>query len=201
MIYRFIVSTLIFLSFGLGFFWGKREGDLSTQLEKENASPVTEEEDTTDPHQEELRQFVSQIRESIEAEMELNLEIFTQLHTYKQIFHHLTNYSKEIEREIDLLQEISRDEFQENVRLQAALFKGKKPELIVNHLRELSPTRAGAILAKMKEKKVSNILDLLADVPEKSFYREVLHAYLKSKRRTLHPELFQKVANQSEEER
>lgn len=156
----------------------------------DSSSPVqknfTEE---IDPLHEELEALSQDVIRNIKTEMKLNLDMIAQLRTYKKMLHQLQNYSHKVEKEIALIQEITRDEFKDNVALQAELFKGKKPVLIAKHLREFSPVRAGAILSKMREKEASQVLDAWAST-DSEFYRATVEAYLKNKRQEMHPELF-----------
>ena len=80
--------------------------------------------------------------------------------------------------------------------MQASLFAGKKPDLVAKHLEEFRASRVGAILAKMKEKEASVVLDQWAKQKSpkvSAFYREVMAAYLNNRRRDANPELFNQL--------
>ena len=133
----------------------------------------------------------------LRAESRLNLNMLGQLRAHQQILEEIQAYAKEVEQQVEIIEEISRDEFQEDVTLQASLFNGKKPDLVAKHLEEFRASRVGAILSKMKEKEASAVLDVWAkqkDARVGAFYRETMAAYLNNKRRDMHPELFGKLA-------
>ncbi|MDF2577053.1 MAG: hypothetical protein K0S74_537 [Chlamydiales bacterium] len=143
------------------------------------------------------RQAIAEIR----AEQRLNLTMTAQLRTYRTMLNQLQSYAKKVENDIDMAREISKNDFQENVELQAGLFTGKKPELVARHLEEFEPIRIGAILAKMKEKEAAQVLDVWAIATPiqkgESFYRDVMGAYLANRRHDIHPELFSTINTES----
>ena len=159
--------------------------------------------DSVTPIQHELNELSAKMITELRNEDRLNLSMVAQLRAYQEMMRQIEVYAKKIERDIDIIEEISKNEFQEDVRLQASLFTGKKAELVAKHLEEFRASRVGAILAKMKEKEASAVLDVWAkrDGPKVSaFYREVVAAYLNNKRRDTHPELFDKLAHDPSEE-
>ena len=123
------------------------------------------------------------------------------LRTYRDMLKLLNNYAKKVETDIEILKQISKNEFQEDISLQAALFKGKKASLVAQHLEEFNAGRVGAILAKMKDAEASKVLDIWAQPqdPELSkFYRAVMAAYLQNKRRDANPEFYQQLSEKAE---
>ena len=151
---------------------------------------------TTNPIQDELDNLAKRLIADMHAEQRLNLSMTAQLRAYKDMLVLIQKYAKTVEKNIDLIKEISKNEFQEDVKLQASLFSGKKPVLVANHLEEFRATRVGAILAKMKEKEASNVLDVWAKQKTASisnFYRQVMESYLLNRRRDMNPELFNKL--------
>jgi hypothetical protein len=104
--------------------------------------------------------------------------------------------AKEVDRNLSIIGEITKEKFQQDVRRQASLFAGKKPEVIADHMEEYPASRVGAILAKMKAKEASAVLDIWASqkAPRVSaFYREVMSAYLDNVRYDENPALFKQV--------
>lgn len=150
---------------------------------------------------EELNELAKKISSDIRAEMRLNLNMMAQLRTYKEMLKQVQGYAAQVERDIDIIKEISQDQFQEDVKLQASLFSGKRSETVAKHLEEFRSSRVGAILAKMKEKEASAVLDIWArdNNPQISvFYRQVMAAYLNNRRRDARPELFNKLQSKAE---
>jgi hypothetical protein len=148
------------------------------------------------PIQQELNDLSSKVIAQIKSEERLNLNMVAQLRSYQEMMRQIEGYASEIERNLDLIEEISKDEFQQDVKLQASLFSGKKASLVGKHLEEFRASRVGAILAKMKEKEAGAVLDTWAkqeDVKVAAFYREVMAAYLNNRRRDANPELFNKL--------
>lgn len=130
----------------------------------------------------------------LQAESRLNLNMLGQLRSYEHLLSQMEAYAQDVEQQIKIVEEISKQEFQEDVALQASLFSGKKPELVATHLEEFRASRVGAILAKMKDKEASQVLDVWAKKKEpkvSAFYRETMASYLNNKRRDMHPELFE----------
>ena len=153
------------------------------------------------PVQAELDQLSEQMIADLRAENRLNLNMLAQLRSYQEMLRQIEGYAKKVEKDLTLLEEISKDEFQEDVQLQAALFGGKKPELVAKHLEEFRAERVGAILSKMKDKEASAVLDVWAKQKSpkvSAFYREVTSAYLNNKRRDLHPELFKEFSAEAD---
>ncbi len=140
--------------------------------------------------------LASDLLSEIEAEKTLNVSMTAQLRTYHDLLQLISDYAESVEKDIDLIREISKNEFQEDVSLQASLFTGKKSVLVAKHLEEFHPTRVGAILAKMKENEASQVLDVWAKekTPEsRIFYRHVVDTYLLNKRRDMNSELFDRL--------
>lgn len=153
------------------------------------------------PIQRELNELSSQMVAQLKSEQQLNLNMVAQLRSYQEMMRQIEGYASEIEKNLDIIKEISKEEFQEDVKLQASLFNGKKPSLVAQHLEEFRASRVGAILAKMKEKEASVVLDTWAkqdDVKVAAFYREVMAAYLNNKRRDANPELFNQLSEDSQ---
>lgn len=153
------------------------------------------------PIQQELNERASKIVAQLRQEDRLNLTMAAQLKTFQEMLRQVQSYAKKVEHEIDIVREISQNEFQEDVALQASLFSGKKPSLVAQHLEEFKASRVGAILAKMKEKEASNILDVWAKQKNpkiSTYYRSVIAAYLNNKRRDANPELFNQLTNTTE---
>ena len=152
------------------------------------------------PIQQELNDLSSKMVAQLKSEERLNLNMVAQLRSYQEMMRQVEGYAFEIEKNLDMIEEISRDEFQEDVKLQASLFSGKKPDLVAKHLEEYRASRVGAILAKMKQKEASVVLDTWAeqdDVKVAAFYREVMAAFLNNKRRDANPELFNRLGEEA----
>ena len=144
----------------------------------------------------ELNKLANQVSSDIRAEMRLNLSMMAQLRSYQEMLKQVQGYARKVEKDIDIIKEISKDQFQDDVKLQASLFSGKKPATVAKHLEEFRSSRVGAILAKMKKKEASAVLDIWAkseDIRISSFYRQVMSSYLNNKRRDANPELFNKL--------
>ncbi len=152
--------------------------------------------------QKELRELTEKMITELRAEERLNLTMVPQLRTFRDMLQLIQNYAKKIEMDIDIIKEISKNAFQEDVTLQAALFKGKKSKLVAKHLEEFNAGRVGAILAKMKTKEAGDVLDVWAvdGNPEiGKFYRSVMAAYLNNRRRDMDPKLFDKLSQKARE--
>lgn len=199
-----ILSTLlIILAVGSIMFWGNmikpsKEGEefIHIQVKEE---VVKEKKEETTPIKE-LNALANKIASDIRAESRLNLNMMAQLRAYKETLKQIKGYAAKVERDIDIIKEISKGEFQEDVKLQASLFTGKRPEIVAKHLEEFRSSRVGAILAKMKEKEASSVLDVWAkqkDPRVSAFYRQVMSAYLNNRRRDANPELFRKFDKDS----
>jgi len=150
--------------------------------------------------QEELEDLSTQMVADLQSEQRLNLSMIGYLRSYQQMLNEIKEYAQTVEKQIAVIEEISKEEFQEDVKLQASLFSGKKPELVAKHLEEFRASRVGAILAKMKEKEASAVLDIWAkkkDPRVSAFYRETMAAYLNNRRRDMHPELFNSTGSES----
>lgn len=153
------------------------------------------------PIQQELEQLTTKMVQELKQEDRLTLTMVSQLRSFYEMMTQVQGYAKQIETNLDIVEEISKEEFQEDVKLQASLFSGKKPDLVAKHLEEFRAGRVGAILAKMKDKEASAVMDIWAkkDDPKISgFYREVMASYLNNKRRDANPELFNKLVTQKE---
>ncbi len=153
------------------------------------------------PIQRELNELSEKVVAQLKSEERLNLNMVAQLRSHQEMMRQIEGYSAKIERNLDLIEEISKEEFQEDVKLQASLFNGKKSDLVAQHLEEFRAARVGAILAKMKEKEASKVLDTWAkqdDIKVAAFYREVMASYLNNKRRDANPELFNKLSQDAQ---
>lgn len=149
--------------------------------------------DDRTPEEKELARLTEEMIAELQADGRLSLSMVPQLRTYRDMLALIQSYARKVEQDLDIIKEISKGEFQENVELQAALFSGKKPDLVAKHLEEFRAGRVGAILAKMKEKEASAVMDVWAGQKNPTisrFYRQVVEAYLKNKRRDLNPENF-----------
>lgn len=149
----------------------------------------------------ELNELADQISSEIRSEMRLNLKMTSQLRSYKEMLEQIQGYASKVEKDIDIIKEITKNQYQEDVKLQASLFTGKKPDVVAKHLEEFRASRVGAILAKMKEKEASVVLDIWAkaDDPRMStFYRQVMNSYLNNRRRDANPHLFDKLNDESQ---
>lgn len=163
-----------------------RQAELKEKVEAEQPKSAVEQE---------LEELSSQMVSDFHAERRVNVNMVGQLRAYRRMLTQIQDYAQAVEKQIDIIEEIGKDEFQEDVKLQASLFAGKKSDLVAKHLKEFKASRVGAILSKMKEKEASAVLDTWAkkDDPRVSaFYRETMAAYLNNKRRDMHPELFDK---------
>ncbi len=152
------------------------------------------------PIQQELNQLATKRVRELREEQRLNLNLGATLRSYQEMFNGIHTYAKSVESDLNLIEQISKDEFQEDVKQIAALFSGKKADLVAKHLEEFRAARVGAILSKMKDKEASEVLDTWAkaeDPKVSTFYREVMAAYLNNKRRDSHPELFKQVTDSS----
>lgn len=150
---------------------------------------------------EELNALAKKLSADIRAEMRLNLNMMAQLRTYKEMLKQVQGYAAQVERDIDIIKEISQDQFQDDVKLQASLFSGKRSETVAKHLEEFRSSRVGAILAKMKEKEASAVLDIWAREKNpqiSAFYRQVMAAYLSNRRRDARPDLFNKLQSKAD---
>ncbi len=148
-----------------------------------------------------LNELAEKVAANMRSEIRLNLNMMAQLRAYQEMLNQVQGYANKVERNIDIIKEITQNEFQEDVSLQASLFTGKRPNTVASHLEEFRASRVGAILAKMKEKEAGAVLDVWAkqkDPRVSVFYRQVMAAYLNNKRRDEHPELFNKL-NETEE--
>ena len=180
-------------------------------LQKKKAPPTQSASSSTEgaskvppapPIQQELNDLAARMVAEMRQEERLNLNMVGQLRSYQTLLQQTQSYAQAIEKNIKILEKFSENEFQEDVSLQAQLFTGKKPELVAKHLEEFRASRVGAILAKMKEKEASVVLDIWAErkVPKvRAFYREVMAAYLSNKRQEANPKLLQ-LPNQEEQE-
>ena len=146
--------------------------------------------------QSELEKLSAKTLNDLQEENRTNLKMFAQLRSYKNMLSQIQTYAEKVEKDIEIIKEINKEEFQEDVQLQASLFSGKKPTLVAKHLEEFKASRVGAILAKMKEKEASVVMDVWAkqeDPRVSAFYREVITSYLNNKRHDANPELFNKM--------
>ncbi len=181
---------------------GLGQGKSSTSAGKVSEAGFKEYSDERSQLQKELDKLSSELITDMRAEKRLNLNMTAQLRSYNDMLSLMEGYAKRVEREVDLIKEISKNEFQEDVKLQATLFTGKKPQVVAQHLEEFRATRVGAILAKMKEKEAVGVLDVWAKQKTddtSKFYRQVMEAYLLNKRRDMNPDLFNKLAKEEEQ--
>lgn len=141
--------------------------------------------------QQELEQLAAKTVQDLQQESRVNLNLFGQMRAQQETLKAIQAYSAKVQKQIDVIEELSKDEFQEDVKLQASLFNGKKSDMVAKHLEEFRASRVGAILAKMKEKEASAVLDIWAESQDPkvaAFYRETMTAYLANKRHDMHPE-------------
>lgn len=207
-----VVKTVVFLLVGIGFLVGavlyfsknlektaslQEQGSIREVVQKQQREP---EKATKSAVQTELEELSKNMLADLESEKRLNLNMVGQLRAFDQMLTSMQSYAAKVQKQIKIIEEISKTEFQEDVQLQASLFAGKKPELVAKHLEEFRASRVGAILAKMKEKEAGRVLDVWAkseDSRASAFYREAMAAYLSNKRRDMHPDLFP-VANSND---
>lgn len=198
------------LVFGLGYLVQGKEKGLPSMAQasgggatgestSESATAAAEEEEAKlHEIQKEIETLSSQLLADMQKEVHLNLGLVGQLRAYQSMLDQMQEYARKVEQDIDIIEEISKQEFQEDVQLQAGLFAGKKASLVASHLEEFRASRVGAILAHMKGKEASAVLDVWAkkkDPRVSAFYREVMAAYLSNKRYQANPELFQRSTN------
>ncbi len=197
--------AVLILALGGAAYWGKHKLDevvarkKALALQEENRlreatkSEVDAKKDLTKT-QESLSLLAEKLSRNLQAEEKLRLSMISQLQTFESLLEDLRDYSLKIENDMAILNRISDGQFQEDVKLQAALYKGKKPSIVADHLSDFHANRAGAILAHMKEKEASDVLDVWAvstDIKVVDFYRQVMAAYLDNKRYLLNPKLYQ----------
>lgn len=208
MLFIGLIVGIISLLFGAAQFFSSRSHSIPASASSANVAQASSASSSSQDQgapaaaipeiQAELNQLSAQMVAELRSEERLNLNMVAQLRAYREMLKQIDGYARKIERDIDVIEEISKDEFQEDVRLQASLFAGKKPNLVARHLEEFRASRVGAILSKMKQKEASAVLDVWAkqeDPRVSAFYREVMAAYLNNKRRDAHPELFDKLRN------
>ncbi len=204
--------ALILIALGLGVFIGKNKFDdvLSqkkafTEKEEKKLAKATEEEleakNTLIKNQDSLSDLAEELSQNLEAEKKLSMSMVSQLQTLEAFLSNLRDFSSDIEENLLILNKITDKQFQEDVKLQAALYKGKDSKTVSEHLKEFHANRVGAILAYMKDKEAGNVLDLwaAANTPDISiFYREVMAAYLDNKRYLLNPSLYHKLKKEEQ---
>jgi flagellar motility protein MotE (MotC chaperone) len=147
--------------------------------------------------QKEAEQLSNNYASELQDEQKLSLSLVPNLKALKNSLELVKDYAEGVEKDIDMIAEISNKDFQENVMLQAVLFKNKKPALVAKHLQELDVNRAGAILSKMTEEEAANILDFWSQNENNQLSNEVIAAYISCKRHDLHPELYENIAEES----
>jgi flagellar motility protein MotE (MotC chaperone) len=143
-----------------------------------------------------LEDLSREILVNMNTEKRLNTSMMSQLRAYNSMQKQIQDYAKKVESDIDYIRAISKDEFQEDVRMQAELYSGKKAKKIAKQLEKFAPFRAGAILAQLKAKEAGNVLDVWAksqDPATEPFYKEVMISYLKNKRYLENAELFNEM--------
>lgn len=207
---RIIILSSIALAvivLGLGAYFGKKKFDdvlsgkkaFAEKEEKKLAAATDKEVEAKEmltKNQDSLSDLAEELTKNLEAEKKLSLTMVSQLQTFESFLSNLKEFSSEVEANLSILDRISDKQFQENVKLQAALYKGKNPKTVAEHLQEFHANRVGAILAYMKAKEASDVLDVwaLTNTPDVStFYREVMAAYLDNKRYLLNPQLYDKL--------
>jgi len=196
-----IVALLVTASL---FYW--KENNLQSQKNEKQISQINEEqrsqEKTNLLKEKELNQLREKLITELRADERLKVNMVPTLRMYRDMLKLLDNYAQKVETDIEILQQISNNEFQEDIILQAALFKGKKATQVAKHLEEFNAGRVGAILAKMKEQEASNVLDVWAE-PENTqvskFYRAVMAAYLQNKRRDANPEYYKHLSKKTKQ--
>lgn len=201
-----IIVLFVLILFGAGYFlmdsYRKPAEKSLGQVSKDKKAAEFLSAPTDSIEQEQLDALAQKTVTDVKIEERLNTNMVMQLRSYQTMLEELQKYAADVEKDIDLIKEISKNEYQEDVALQASLYGGKRPDLVALHLEEFPASRVGAILAKMKEKEASAVLDVWAKKKEPRvslFYREVMAAYLNNKRRDMHPELFDQVADDSKE--
>jgi hypothetical protein len=204
--------ALIIIALSLGSYLGKKKFDdvlsekkaFAEKEEKKLAAATDKEVEAKEAltkNQDSLSDLAAELAKNLEAEKKLSLTMVSQLQTFESFLSSLKEFSNEVEANLSILDRISNKQFQEDVKLQAALYKGKNSKIVAEHLQEFHANRVGAILAYMKEKEASNVLDIwaVADTPDVStFYREVMAAYLDNKRYLLNPKLYDKLKSEED---
>ncbi len=206
-----ILSTiaLILIALGIGVYFGKQQFDKVISEKEafaakegkkiaEAAEKEVEAKYALIKNQDSLSDLSEELTKNLEAEKKLSLTMVSQLQTFESFLSNLRDFSSHIEENLVILNKITDKQFQEDVKLQAALYKGKDSKIVAKHLQEFHANRVGAILAYMKDKEAGNVLDLWAagNTPDISlFYREVMAAYLDNKRYLLNPSLYEKIKN------
>lgn len=207
-----ILSSIVLglLILGFGAYYGKKQFDdvldkqkAQAQKEEKKLAQATEQaveaKQSLMKNEDSLSALASELAKNIESEKKLSLSMISQLQTFESFLIHLQEFSSDVETNLDILNRISDKQFLEDVKLQAALYKGKDPKTVAEHLQEFNANRVGAILAYMKEKDASNVLDIWAlnnTSDASQFYREVMAAYLDNKRYQLNPQLYEKLKNE-----
>lgn len=204
-----ILSAIVIalIAVGLGAYFGKKQFD--DVLSKQKALAAKEEKrlaEATDREleakkaltksQDSLSELAEELGKNVAAEKKLSLSMISQLQTFESFLSNLKDFSNSIEDNLAILDRISDKQFQEDVKLQAALYKGKNPKTVADHLQEFHANRVGAILAHMKDKDAGNVLDIWAagnSAEESTFYKEVMAAYLDNKRYLKNPKLYEKL--------
>ena len=156
-----LLTVLVVLAAGAAFYW---KDFLLSKFKKEPQMAMTAPSAALMPpvvseQQQELDQLTAQLITDMRAENRLNLSMTAQLRGYQEMLKQVTDYGQKIENDMDMIRQISKDDFQEDVVLQAALFTGKKPEIVASHLEEfpglnvkdLRVSRAGAFARLVRE--------------------------------------------------
>ncbi|MCH1430160.1 MAG: hypothetical protein GWP59_01795 [Chlamydiales bacterium] len=174
----------------------KKEDQLIAQADTVKKKTASAAKDSDQKVNEGLETLSREILVNMNTEKRLNTSMMSQLRAYNSMQKQIQDYAKKVENDIDYIRAISKDEFQEDVKMQAELYTGKKPKKIAKQLEKFSPFRAGAILAHLKAKEAGNVLDVWAKSPDPSvepFYKDVMISYLKNKRYLENTELFEQV--------
>lgn len=146
--------------------------------------------------QKELDGLVQTLHTTLKAENRLNLSMTSQLRAQLSMLKSVQSYAKKVEDQVAGIQEMSKGQFQDDVKLQAALFNGKGAKIVAKHLEEFRPNRVGAILANMEQEEASNVLDIWAQQTDKrtsDFYRSVMTSFLMNRRYQTSPEAFSQI--------
>ncbi|MBN4066766.1 hypothetical protein JYU14_01625 [Simkania negevensis] len=198
---RFLSVLIAFVVGGAlaftGAYYLKEKGQKESTKPSRVMAPTTSSLQKPVPSQieEELNALAAKMLVDWKSESRLTLNMVAQLRSYEDMLEEVMGYSQRVEKDLAIFDEISKHKFQEDVALQADLFSGKKSEVVAKHLQQFQANRVGAILARMRPREASTIMDHWAvadDQRVSKFYREVMASYLNNKRFDENPEFFTK---------
>ena len=126
-IFFIILAVVIIALLATAFFIFKKKTPSPNDVTQKPIKQVTEKDlkGKQTNFQKELEQLSSKMITEIKSEQRLNMTMFAQLRAYREMLESLQSYAKKLEKDLSIYDEISKNEFQEDVTLQAELFKGK----------------------------------------------------------------------------